>query len=67
MPQIATWSEMPMAVRQHLIERMRDRKIGLEDLNRGQPGNAIGASRQRIIPNQILTIRETQTAEVNTI
>jgi hypothetical protein len=34
MRQIATWSEMPMAVRRHLIERMRDRKIGLEDLNR---------------------------------
>ncbi len=34
MPKIATWSEMPAAVRQHLIERMHDRKIGLDDLNR---------------------------------
>jgi hypothetical protein len=34
MPKIATWSEMPAAVREHLAERMRDRKIGLDDLNR---------------------------------
>lgn len=34
MPQIETWSLPPQAVRQHLIERMHDRKIGLDDLNR---------------------------------
>ena len=34
MPKIATWQEMPVAVREHLIERMRDRMIGLDDLNR---------------------------------
>lgn len=34
MPKIATWSEMPVAIREHLIERMRDRKIGVDDLNR---------------------------------
>lgn len=34
MPQIATWSEMPAAVRRHLIQRMHDRSIGIEDLNR---------------------------------
>jgi hypothetical protein len=34
MPRIATWSEMPAAVREHLIERMHDRKISLDDLNR---------------------------------
>ena len=34
MPRIATWSQMPFAVRDHLIERMRDRNIGIEDLNR---------------------------------
>jgi hypothetical protein len=34
MPKIAPWSQMPEAVRRHLIERMRDRDIGLEDLNR---------------------------------
>jgi hypothetical protein len=33
MPRIATWSSLPVAVRDHLIERMRDRKIGLNDLN----------------------------------
>ena len=32
--QIARWSEMPTGLRQHLTERMRDRKISLEDLNR---------------------------------
>ncbi|HTD22954.1 MAG TPA: hypothetical protein VK738_09895 [Terriglobales bacterium] len=34
MPKIETWSQIPNAVREHLIERMRDRKIGLDDLNR---------------------------------
>lgn len=33
MPQIETWSRLPQAVRDHLIERMRDRKISLDDLN----------------------------------
>ena len=30
---IETWSRLPIAVRDHLVERMRDRNIGLEDLN----------------------------------
>ena len=34
MPQIETWPRLPQAVRQHLIDRMHDRKIGLDDLNR---------------------------------
>jgi hypothetical protein len=34
MTQIANWSKMPAAIRQHLIERMHDRNIGLDDLNR---------------------------------
>ena len=34
MPQIETWSRLPQAVRDHLVERMRDRKITLDDLNR---------------------------------
>ncbi len=34
MPHIETWSRLPAAVRTHLIERMRDRYIDLEDLNR---------------------------------
>jgi hypothetical protein len=33
-PQIETWSCLPAAVRDHLVERMRDRKIGIADLNR---------------------------------
>ena len=33
MPQIETWSRLPQAVRDHLVERMRDRKISVEDLN----------------------------------
>jgi hypothetical protein len=32
MPQIETWSRLPAAVRAHLVERMHDRKISLEDL-----------------------------------
>lgn len=31
---IETWSRLPAAVRDHLVERMRDRNISLEDLNR---------------------------------
>ena len=33
MPQIASWPQIPPGIRQHLIQRMHDRKIGLEDLN----------------------------------
>jgi hypothetical protein len=33
MPQIETWSRLPAAVRDHLVERMRDRNISLDDLN----------------------------------
>jgi hypothetical protein len=33
MPKIAGWSQLPQAVRDHLVERMRDRKISLDDLN----------------------------------
>jgi hypothetical protein len=32
-PQIETWSQFPAAIRDHLVERMRDRKITLQDLN----------------------------------
>jgi hypothetical protein len=34
MPQIETWSRLPEPIKQHLIERMHDRKISLEDLNK---------------------------------
>jgi len=33
MPKIELWSNFPSALRQHLIERMRDRSITLLDLN----------------------------------
>ena len=33
MPKIETWSRLPEAVKQHLLDRMRDRKISLDDLN----------------------------------
>ena len=31
---IANWGDLPPRVRQHLIDRMRDRAISLSDLNR---------------------------------
>ncbi len=31
--QVASWSHLPIAIRDHLAERMRDRKISLTDLN----------------------------------
>ena len=34
MPQIETWSRLPTAIRDHLVDRMRDRKISVDDLNR---------------------------------
>jgi hypothetical protein len=34
MPQLETWSRIPPALRDHLVERMHDRNISLADLNR---------------------------------
>jgi hypothetical protein len=34
MPQIERWDNLPEAVRQHLVERMRDREMSMSDLNR---------------------------------
>jgi hypothetical protein len=34
MPQIESWSRLPAAVRDHLLERMHDRQISVEDLNK---------------------------------
>jgi hypothetical protein len=33
MPQIERWSGLPVAIRDHLVERMHDRNISLNDLN----------------------------------
>lgn len=33
MPQIESWPRIPVPIRNHLIERMRDRNIDLDDLN----------------------------------
>jgi len=33
MPQIETWSRLPTAIREHLVDRMRDRNISLDHLN----------------------------------
>ena len=33
MPKIECWDNLPEGVRQHLIERMRDRAISIADLN----------------------------------
>jgi hypothetical protein len=33
MPRIETWSRLPVAIRNHLIQRMHDRNISIEDLN----------------------------------
>jgi hypothetical protein len=32
MPKIECWDELPLGIRQHLIERMRDRKISIAEL-----------------------------------
>jgi hypothetical protein len=33
MPKIDSWDKLPLAVRQHLVDRMRDRAISIHDLN----------------------------------
>jgi len=33
MPKIENWDNLPPAVRQHLIDRMHDRSVGIADLN----------------------------------
>jgi hypothetical protein len=33
MPHIKTWARLPPAIRDHLVQRMRDRNINLQDLN----------------------------------
>lgn len=33
MPQIETWSRLPVSIRDHLVQRMHDRNVSLEDLN----------------------------------
>ena len=33
MPRIETWGNLPLGVRHHLIDRMRDRAISIADLN----------------------------------
>ena len=33
MPKIERWENLPEGVRQHLIDRMRDREIGVADLH----------------------------------
>jgi hypothetical protein len=34
MPHLETWNKLPPAIRQHLIDRMRDRRITIADLNK---------------------------------
>lgn len=34
MPKIAAWQQIPVGIRNHLIQRMHDRGITSEDLNR---------------------------------
>ena len=33
MPKLDSWDKLPLRVRQHLIDRMRDRSIGIADLD----------------------------------
>jgi hypothetical protein len=34
MPHLTTWDKLPPGIRQHLIDRMRDRSISIADLNK---------------------------------
>jgi hypothetical protein len=46
MPRIERWDNLPTGVRQHLIERMRDRAISVSDLDTSPLGrNAASGAR----------------------
>jgi hypothetical protein len=34
MPHLKTWDKLPPGIRQHLMDRMRDRNISIADLNK---------------------------------
>ena len=34
MPHLKTWDKLPAGIRQHLMDRMRDRSISIADLNK---------------------------------
>jgi hypothetical protein len=34
MPHLETWDNLPPGIRQHLMDRMRDRRISIADLNK---------------------------------
>jgi hypothetical protein len=34
MPHLETWDKLPPGIRQHLMDRMRDRRISIADLNK---------------------------------
>jgi len=34
MPRLKTWDKLPPGIRQHLMDRMRDRSISIADLNK---------------------------------
>jgi hypothetical protein len=34
MPHLKTWDKLPPGIRQHLMDRMRDRNISITDLNK---------------------------------
>jgi len=34
MPHLETWNKLPHAIRQHLMDRMQDRRISIADLNK---------------------------------
>jgi len=73
MPQLARWDNLSEGVRQHLIERMRDREISVSDLNQLRlwvetrpempegdwyKGSRLFQSlRQRIVPQNVPTPR----------
>jgi hypothetical protein len=42
MPQIERWDNLPEGVRQHLVERMRDRAISVSDLNQLKSTSPLG-------------------------
>lgn len=51
MPQIETWPRIPAAIRDRLAERMHDRNISLDDLNRlqGLAGDQTKCSRSALV------------------
>jgi len=63
MPQVERWDNLPKAVRQHLIERMHDRAIGVSGLNQLASGLRHSLRFRRVTGTRILALSSSAVAD----